>query len=247
MDQSSYGNLGAGGGGSSSSSKASSFLQLQPLSTTTTAAPMGGAYYGTPLALHQATVAAAGSSSQYEFHHHKNGGGGEISQAEADAIKAKIMAHPQYSALLAAYLDCQKVGAPPDVLERLTAMATKLDARPPGRPHEARDPELDQFMEAYCNMLAKYREELERPIEEAMEFLKRVEAQLDSITGGGHGSARLSLAGTVSVHPYTPLPSPPLRPICYMLVCFIYICISTCIHVGVGLAEACRIGKRCSR
>uniref|UniRef100_A0ACD5UNU0 Uncharacterized protein n=1 Tax=Avena sativa TaxID=4498 RepID=A0ACD5UNU0_AVESA len=195
MDQSSYGNLGAGGGGSSSSSKASSFLQLQPLSTTTTAAPMGGAYYGTPLALHQATVAAAGSSSQYQLHHHnKNGGGGEISQAEADAIKAKIMAHPQYSALLAAYLDCQKVGAPPDVLERLTAMATKLDARPPGRPHEARDPELDQFMEAYCNMLAKYREELERPIEEAMEFLKRVEAQLDSITGGGHGSARLSLA-----------------------------------------------------
>jgi hypothetical protein len=37
------------------------------------------------------------------------------------------------------------VGAPPDVLERLTAMAAKLDARPPGR-HEPRDPELDQFM-----------------------------------------------------------------------------------------------------
>jgi hypothetical protein len=38
-----------------------------------------------------------------------------------------------------------QVGAPPDVLERLTAMAAKLDARPPGR-HEPRDPELDQFM-----------------------------------------------------------------------------------------------------
>jgi hypothetical protein len=37
------------------------------------------------------------------------------------------------------------VGAPPDVMERLTAMAAKLDARPPGR-HEPRDPELDQFM-----------------------------------------------------------------------------------------------------
>ncbi|KAK1681500.1 hypothetical protein QYE76_042348 [Lolium multiflorum] len=195
MDQSSFGNLGAGGGGSSSSSKASSFLQLQPLSTTTAVAPMGGAYYGTPLALHQAAVAAAGSSSQYQFHHpNKHGGSGETSQAEADAIKSKIMAHPQYSALLAAYLDCQKVGAPPDVLERLTVMAAKLDARPAGRPHEARDPELDQFMEAYCNMLAKYREELTRPIEEAMEFLKRVEAQLDSITGGSTGSARLSLA-----------------------------------------------------
>ena len=194
MDQSSFGNLGAGEGGSSSSKASSSFLQLQPLSTTTVASgpgPMGGTYYGTPLALHQA--AAAAGSSQYQFHHHKSRGE-EISQAEAEAIKAKIMAHPQYTALLVAYLDCQKVGAPPDVLERLTAMAAKIDAHPPGRLHEARDPELDQFMEAYCNMLAKYREELTRPIEEAMEFLKRVEAQLDSITGGGHGSARLSLA-----------------------------------------------------
>jgi hypothetical protein len=31
------------------------------------------------------------------------------------------------------------------VLEQLTAMAAKLDARPPNR-HEAGDPELDQFM-----------------------------------------------------------------------------------------------------
>uniref|UniRef100_A0A0A9ERX9 Rs1 n=1 Tax=Arundo donax TaxID=35708 RepID=A0A0A9ERX9_ARUDO len=79
-------------------------------------------------------------------------------------------------------------------MERLTgrAMAAKLDARPPGR-HEPHDPELDQFMEAYCNMLVKYREELTRPIDEAMEFLKRVEAQLDSIAGGS-SAARLSLA-----------------------------------------------------
>jgi hypothetical protein len=35
------------------------------------------------------------------------------------------------------------VGAPPDVMERLTAMAAsaKLETRPPGR-HEQRDPEL---------------------------------------------------------------------------------------------------------
>jgi hypothetical protein len=52
--------------------------------------------------------------------------------------------------------------------------------------------------EAYCNMLVKYREELTRPIDEAMEFLKRVEAQLESIAGaavGGSSAARLSLAG----------------------------------------------------
>ncbi|RLM85803.1 homeobox protein rough sheath 1-like [Panicum miliaceum] len=192
-----FGNLGAGGsssGGSNSAKAAassSSFLQL-PLSTAAAAgaAPAGVAYYGAPLALlHQA---AGPSSSQSPYGRHA----AEISPAEAEAIKAKIVADPQYSALLAAYLDCQKVGAPPDVLERLTAMAAKLDAQPPGR-HEPRDPELDQFMEAYCNMLVKYREELTRPIDEAMEFLKRVEAQLDSIAGaaaGGSSAARLSLA-----------------------------------------------------
>jgi hypothetical protein len=226
MDQS-FGNLGGGGGaGGSGKAAASSFLQL-PLSTAAAAT----AYYGTPLALHQA--AAAAGPSQYHghghphhgggHHHSKHGGagGGEISAAEAESIKAKIMAHPQYSALLAAYLDCQKVGAPPEVLERLTATAAKLDARPPGR-HDARDPELDQFMEAYCNMLAKYREELTRPIDEAMEFLKRVESQLDTIAGGAHGggagSARLLLAGKSTNHP-SPSSCSRLRFYFYLHTC----------------------------
>ena len=41
------------------------------------------------------------------------------------------------------------------------------------------------MQEAYCNMLAKYREELARPIQEATEFFKSVETQLDSITFTG--------------------------------------------------------------
>ncbi|TVU40971.1 hypothetical protein EJB05_14457 [Eragrostis curvula] len=188
MDHS-FGNLGGSSSGGSNSKAAapassSSFLQL-PLSSA--AAGGGGvAYYGAPLALLHHAAGPSSSSSQYGRH-------AEISPAEADAIKAKIAAHPQYSALLAAYLDCQKVGAPPDVMEKLTAMAAKLDARPPSR-HEPRDPELDQFMEAYCTMLVKYREELTRPIEEAMDFLKKVEAQLDSISGSpAAGGARLLL------------------------------------------------------
>jgi len=102
MDQG-FGNLGVGGsssGGSNSANAAassSSFLQL-PLPT---AAAPGPAYYGTPLALlHQAA-----GPSPYGKH-----AAAEISPAEAESIKAKIVAHPQYSALLAAYLDCQKVG-----------------------------------------------------------------------------------------------------------------------------------------
>jgi hypothetical protein len=45
--------------------------------------------------------------------------------------------------------------------------------------------------EAYCNMLVKYREELTRPVDEAMDFLKRVEAQLDSISGAAAAGKNL--------------------------------------------------------
>jgi hypothetical protein len=41
--------------------------------------------------------------------------------------------------------DSPQVGMPSDVMERLTTMAAKLDAWPPGR-HEPHDLELDQFM-----------------------------------------------------------------------------------------------------
>ncbi|GAA0139226.1 homeodomain transcription factor [Lithospermum erythrorhizon] len=107
--------------------------------------------------------------------------------SETEAVKAKIVAHPQYSNLLEAYLDCQKVGAPPDVVERLTVVKQEFDARkrasiPPSR--DSKDPELDQFMEAYYDMLVKYREELTRPLKEAMEFMRRIETQLNMICDG---------------------------------------------------------------
>ncbi|KAJ0963330.1 hypothetical protein J5N97_028452 [Dioscorea zingiberensis] len=106
-----------------------------------------------------------------------------------DAIKARIISHPQYSALLSAYLDCQKVGAPPEVAARITVAARELEERQRAastcrHDEPLSDPELDQFMEAYCDMLVKYREELTRPIQEAMDFLKRIESQLNSISNG---------------------------------------------------------------
>lgn len=43
-------------------------------------------------------------------HQGRQEGVGELdSSRESDAIKAKIIAHPQYSSLLEAYMDCQKV------------------------------------------------------------------------------------------------------------------------------------------
>ncbi|KAG0464878.1 hypothetical protein HPP92_019042 [Vanilla planifolia] len=113
--------------------------------------------------------------------------------SDLDSMKARIVAHPQYSALLAAYMDCQKaVGAPPEVVARLSAVSREMEARyhvgSGCRRNVPPDPELDQFMEAYCNMLVKYKEELTRPVQEAMEFLKKVETQLNSLTNGATAS-----------------------------------------------------------
>ncbi|KAI3685919.1 hypothetical protein L1987_79588 [Smallanthus sonchifolius] len=104
---------------------------------------------------------------------------------EDEALKAKIISHPHYSNLLQAYMDCQKVGAPPEVVGRLTAVRQEYEARQRANlvnSDNYKDPELDQFMEAYYDMLIKYKEELTRPIQEAMEFMRRIESQLSTLT-----------------------------------------------------------------
>lgn len=121
-------------------------------------------------------------------HHHQGGGGSPSSSSgEAEAIKAKIIAHPQYSSLLQAYMDCQKIGAPPEVVARLVASRQEFEARQRSSVNSreaSKDPELDQFMEAYYDMLVKYREELTRPIQEAMDFMRRIETQLNTLCNG---------------------------------------------------------------
>lgn len=44
------------------------------------------------------------------------------------------------------------------------------------------DPALDQFMEAYCEMLGKYEQELAKPFKEAMQFLSKIEYQFKALT-----------------------------------------------------------------
>ncbi|CAK9316196.1 unnamed protein product [Citrullus colocynthis] len=100
--------------------------------------------------------------------------------------KAKIMAHPLFPRLLAAYVNCQKVGAPPEVVARLEqacAMGTG-SCRAAGR---GDDPALDQFMEAYCEMLTKYEQELTKPFKEAMLFFSRIESQLKTLAVSSDG------------------------------------------------------------
>lgn len=132
----------------------------------------------------EATDDVGGGEQQ---HHHGNTTSSSGSH-EVDAIKAKIISHPQYTNLLEAYLACQKVGAPPEVAARLAAAQQEFEARQRASFSTCRDPskdpELDQFMEAYYDMLVKYREELTRPVQEAMDFMRRIEAQLNVLGNG---------------------------------------------------------------
>uniref|UniRef100_A0A804L1D4 Uncharacterized protein n=1 Tax=Musa acuminata subsp. malaccensis TaxID=214687 RepID=A0A804L1D4_MUSAM len=73
---------------------------------------------------------------------------GENSPSDVEEdIKAKIMSHPHYSTLVAAFTDCQKVGAPPEVVARLSTIARELASGPSCHNGTSDpDPELDQFM-----------------------------------------------------------------------------------------------------
>ncbi|KAK7291025.1 hypothetical protein RIF29_05869 [Crotalaria pallida] len=129
------------------------------------------------------------SLMRVNLHNMQQQGGSQVSSNnEVEAIKAKIIAHPQYSNLLEAYMDCQKVGAPPEVVARLVAVRQEFEARQRSSANSretSKDPELDQFMEAYYDMLVKYREELTRPVQEAMDFMRRIETQLNMLCNNG--------------------------------------------------------------
>ncbi|KAE8659194.1 Homeobox protein knotted-1-like 1 [Hibiscus syriacus] len=142
-----------------------------------------------PIVMTEASNSQPGQNFHYPLlrghqvvHHQQEG---NESSSEGEVIKAKIIAHPQYNNLLEAYMDCQKVGAPPGVVARLAASRQEFEARQRSSVASrdfSKDPELDQFMEAYYDMLVKYREELTRPIQEALDFMRRIESQLNMLS-----------------------------------------------------------------
>ncbi|KAI4298748.1 hypothetical protein L6164_032267 [Bauhinia variegata] len=116
-----------------------------------------------------------------ESDHNNNDG----SSSSSSSVKARIMAHPQYHRLLAAYVNCQKIGAPPEVvakIEEACASAVTMAGDAAGSASIGEDPALDQFMEAYCEMLTKYEQELSKPFKEAMLFLQKIECQFKALT-----------------------------------------------------------------
>lgn len=96
-------------------------------------------------------------------------------------------------------LTCFQVGAPPEVVARLEEACASEETMGGGRSGTScigEDPALDQFMEAYCEMLTKYEQELTKPFKEAMLFLSRIECQFKALTvnapsDSGHHSLSL--------------------------------------------------------
>ncbi|CAA6671444.1 unnamed protein product [Spirodela intermedia] len=120
------------------------------------------------------------------------GGGGGAPSAGAESvstsssIKAMIASHPRYPRLLEAYIDCQKVGAPPEIASLLEDIRRDNDVFKRGAASVllGTDPELDEFMEMYCEVLMKYKSDLARPFDEATTFLNSMKLQLSDICKG---------------------------------------------------------------
>ncbi|XP_024987871.1 homeobox protein knotted-1-like 6 [Cynara cardunculus var. scolymus] len=101
-----------------------------------------------------------------------------------DIIKAKIASHPLYPKLLDAFIDCQKLGAPPEIASLLDEIRRENDVRLRNAASSTclvADPELDEFMETYCQVLVKYKSDLARPFDEATVFLNNIETQLSNL------------------------------------------------------------------
>ncbi|RDX83447.1 Homeobox protein knotted-1-like 6, partial [Mucuna pruriens] len=149
-------------------------------------------------------------------------GGIQRQQQEDDVattvMKAKIASHPHYPRLLQAYIDCQKVrltsgcnncnrfsekektvGAPPEIARLLEEIRRENDLCKSDVVSTCfgADPELDEFMETYCDMLVKYKSDLARPFDEATTFLSKIEMQLSHLCTGASVST-LSDDGGVS-------------------------------------------------
>ncbi|KAL1804188.1 hypothetical protein ACET3Z_032835 [Daucus carota] len=115
-------------------------------------------------------------------------GGIGNSSSSSTLVKAKIMSHPHYNRLVAAYISCQKIGAPPEVVARLEEINSSVAAMGGGTARIGDDPALDQFMEAYCEMLTKYEQELCKTFTEAVVSLSRIESQFQAISSSDSAS-----------------------------------------------------------
>nr|AKC35106.1 knotted-like 6 protein [Primula vulgaris] len=98
----------------------------------------------------------------------------------SDLMKAQIASHPLYPNLVSAYIECRKVGAPPEMALLLDEISKEnIPISTCGE--IGVDPELDDFMGTYCAVLQRYKEDLSKPFNEATTFLTSIESQLHDL------------------------------------------------------------------
>ncbi|KAE8010325.1 hypothetical protein FH972_006705 [Carpinus fangiana] len=116
------------------------------------------------------------------FHHHAPMDNMLQFQAAeiTDLIKTQIANHPLFPNLVSAHIQCQKVGAPPEMASLLEEIGRENHVLSSCSKIEA-NPELDEFMESYCEALHRFKEELSKPFDEATIFLSGIESQLSSL------------------------------------------------------------------
>lgn len=127
--------------------------------------------------------------------------GSDEQAAVSSAIRAKIASHPFYPKLLEAYIDCQKVGAPPEIALVLDEIRRESDGSKRNNVVSSclgADPELDEFMVTYCDILMRYKSDLSKPFDEAAAFINNMETQLSNLCTGsdeGVGSSDEDFSG----------------------------------------------------
>lgn len=134
------------------------------------------------------TMLGSGSNTQTTSSKDKQQNNNEL-ELEDDLLRenrAKILSHPLYPKLLQVYIDCQKVGAPTDIANLFDEIFKDNDfcLRSSSCSCLGDDPELDEFMETYCELLDKYRSDLARPFDEATTFLNNMQTQLTNLCKG---------------------------------------------------------------
>ncbi|PWA86824.1 homeobox protein knotted-1-like 2 [Artemisia annua] len=136
------------------------------------------------------TMFGSGSNIQTTSSNDKQQNNNELAEELEDDLlrenRAKILSHPLYPKLLQVYIACQKVGAPTDIANLFDEIFKDNDfsRRSSSCSCLGDDPELDEFMETYCEVLDKYRSDLARPFDEATTFLNNMQTQLNNLCKG---------------------------------------------------------------
>lgn len=127
--------------------------------------------------------AAANNNNNYLHMEHNQSDLIRLDMTTDRIIKNQIATHPLYPNLLSAFLECQKVGAPTELASLLEEIGRESHQNNAFR-EIGDDPDLDHFMESYCEVLHRYKEELSKPLNEATLFLCNIESQLNELCKG---------------------------------------------------------------